>query len=497
MHASQSSRQAKEISIMDMHSETEDRTGSRGWRSWIAVVAGVAFLAVAGCDGGLLDVDDPDIVTPDQLEGPEAVPIALAGMVGDFHEGFDEYMLYSGLFTDEAILAGTFPTRIDVDERNVVQTPGNLSVTDDIYQAMHISRASADQLVANFESNLGNEEFAEVEGQMEQGIALGKYYGAYDRVLFAEMFCQSIFGGEEGESAPLDSDARMQEALALFEEAEADAEAAGLSDVATAARVGQARAQLWLGNHAEAASLVPEAEVPTGFAFTAEYSANQPTQNNEFFQFSWGVIERLRWTVGAGTETARHNEQYAYYDEWVDQGLIVPQPDGFDAAEEGLEVHLQRLYDEASTNAVLASGWEARMIEAEDELRNGDPGVAEDDVNALLEDPAQAANPMVTVNPGLTSPRAIGEVNAPGMAAFDPVEFTGDLESDLQELARARAAGLWLSGQRQGTSRRFAEEFDDPFGLGLYPPGTEGTDLFLPVVEQETDNNPNIGSACP
>lgn len=138
------------------------------------------------------------------------------------------------------------------------------------------------------------------------------------------------------------------------------------------------------------------------------------------------------------------------------------------------------------------------MIEAEDELRNGDPELAEDDVNALLEDPAQAANPMVAVNPGLTSSRTIGGVTAPAMGGFDPVDFVaGDLEGNLQQLARARAAGLWLSGQRQGTARRFAEEFGDPFGLGLYPPGTEGTDLFLPVVEQETDNNPNISSACP
>jgi hypothetical protein len=495
MREFQSSRQAEENDIMDMYREREDRKSAGGWRRWIAAVAGVAVLAAVGCDGGLLDVDDPDIVTPDQLEGPDAVPLALAGMVGDFHEGFDEYVLYSSLFTDEAILAGTFPTRIDVDERNVVQTPGNGSVTVDIYQEMHVSRASADQLVANFEANLGSEEFAEVQGQMEEGIALGKYYGAYDRVLFAEMFCQSIFGGEDGEPAPLDSDARMQEALALFEEAEADAVDAGLDDVATAARVGQARAQLWLGNHADAAARV--SEVPTGFVYTAEYSANQPAQNNEFFQFSWGVIERLRWTVGAGTETARHNEEYAYYDEWVDQGLIVPMPEGFDAAEEGLEVHLPRLYSQASTNAVLASGWEARMIEAEDELRNGDPEVAQADVNALLEDPAQAVNPMAAVNPGLTSSTTIGGVTAPAMGAFDAVDFTGDLESDLQQLARARAAGLWLSGQRQGTARRFAEEFGDPFGLGLYPPGTEGTDLFLPVVEQETDNNPNISSACP
>lgn len=481
---------------MDMHRDREDRSERGRGRSGVVALTLAAFLALAGCTDGLLDVEDPDTVTPGQLEGPSNVSTLLAGMVGDFQEGYDEYLLYSALFTDEAILAGTFPTRIDVDERNVVQTPGNASITDDIYQEMHTSRSSADSLVVRFEARLGDEEFSEVQGQLEEGIVLGEYYGAYDRMLFAEMFCQSIFGGEDGESAPLDSDARMQEALALFQEAETDAEAAGMDDVSTAARVGQARAQLWLGNHQQAAQLVPEGQVPTEFVFTAEYSANQTTQHNEFFQFSWGVIERLRWTVGDSSATSRHNEEYAYYDEWVDQGLIVPTPAGFAAEEAGIPVHLQTLYSEERTNALLASGWEARMIEAEAELRAGNPGPAEDIVNPLLTDPT--VNPMGTINQSLLVERTIGGVTVPSMGPFDEVDFVaGDLQGNLQKLARARAAGLWLSGQRQGTARRFAEEFGDPFGLGLYPPGTEGTDLFFPVVDQELDNNGNIDSACP
>ena len=460
----------------------------------LALIAAV-FLAVPGCNDGPfdLDVDDPDNVTPEQLAGPDAVPNALAGMVGDFQEGFDEYLLYSALFTDEAIAAGTFPTRIDVDERTVVQTPGNASLTADIYLEMHISRTSADELVTNFQSSLGQEEFSEVEGLLRDGIALGKYYGAYDRQLFAEMYCQSIFGGEDGEESPLGSDSRMEEAFALFDEARTAAQEADLPDIATAAQVGKARAQLWLGNYQQAAQEV--SDVPTSFIFTAEYSGNQNSQNNEFFQFSWGVIQRLRWTVGDGSEDRRHNEKFSYYDEWVDQGLIVPEPSGFRAAEEGVPVHLQTLYSQADIGVLLASGWEARMIEAEAALRNGNPGAAEDIVNPLLQDPS--ANPMAALNPALLDSRTIGGQSVPAMGAFDPVEFTGDLQSDLQELARARAAGLWLSGQRQGTARRFAEEFGDPSGLGLYPEGTEGDDLFFPVADQELDNNPNISSACP
>ena len=478
---------------MRKRDHTDARGTARGWRlAALPALLGAAALALVGCTDGLLDVDDPDIVTPEQLQGPNAVPTAIAGVVGDFQEGFDEYLLYSSLFTDEMILGGTFPTRIRVDERDVVSDPSNGSIEADIYEEMHISRASADGRVEDFEAALGDEDFSEVEGLLREGIALGKYYGAYNRMLFAEMFCQSIFGGAEGESAPLDSDARMQEAFGLFGEAASAADEAGLDDVRLASLVGQARAQQWLGNHGEAAQIA--SQIPDGFVFEAEYSDNQNAQNNELYQFSWGDVASLRWTVGDGNVARRGSEKYAYYDEWVEQGLIVPAPEGFIPEEAGIDVaHLQMLYNGPSVSAVLASGWEARMIEAEAMIRNGQHAAAQTMVNAMLADPS--VNPMVLVNPTLLEERTVGGVTAQPMGAFDPVEFTGDLQADLVELARARAAGLWLSGTRQATSRRWVEEFGRGSTADLYPVRS-GDDIFFPVVEEELDNNPNISSPC-
>lgn len=115
------------------------------------------------------------------------------------------------------------------------------------------------------------------------------------------------------------------------------------------------------------------------------------------------------------------------------------------------------------------------MIEAEVELRTGSPGAAEGDVNDLLTDPDQTANPMLAVNPDLE------------IGAFEEVDFTGDLANDLPQLARARLAGLWLTGQRQGTLRRFVEND----GVDLYP-DRGGDDVAFPIVQQEIDNNPNL-----
>ncbi|HKK07268.1 MAG TPA: hypothetical protein VKA44_00135, partial [Gemmatimonadota bacterium] len=114
------------------------------------------------------------------------------------------------------------------------------------------------------------------------------------------------------------------------------------------------------------------------------------------------------------------------------------------------------------------------------------PEQAQSMVNALLTDPTQADNPMLAINPDLTQARGGGSI--PAMAAFDSVDFTGDLATDLPQLARAREAGLWLSGTRQGTLRRLAEGD----GVDLYPV-RRGTNVCLPIPQQESDNNPNVG----
>lgn len=123
------------------------------------------------------------------------------------------------------------------------------------------------------------------------------------------------------------------------------------------------------------------------------------------------------------------------------------------------------------------------MIEAEAELRAGNDQVAEDEVNRLLTTPS--LNPLTKVNPSL----------AGSLGSFDTVDFNDsgfDPATDLPQLARARIAGLWLSGQRQATLRRFAT--DD--GVDLYPQDTQGDDMSFPITQQEIDNNRNVNSAC-
>lgn len=473
--------------------------------SLLVGLAVTGLLGLTACSD-MLDVDDPDIVQPEQLEGPAAVPVRTAGIYGSFQEALDGYVLYSGLLIDEFVLAGTFPTREEVDERRVLAD--NATLTDGMYGPIHTARAFADNTVEVFQDAVGDPEFEGAD--LQQGIAVGTTLGGYSRILLAEGYCHSILGGQQegSEEAPLSPDARMQQALSVLQDAESEADAAGDDDLVNLARVGQARAQLWLGNYAEAANIA--SQVPTEFVFQMEYSSNTRAQDNEVHTFSWANTQALRWTVGNGEAGSPHGEMYPYYDEWVDQGLLVPpvneaadepstdpvaEPDhGLVAFNNNTPVTLQTPYggtdpyaappavsgEGQDADIVLASGWEARMIEAEFELREGAAGAAETIVNDLLTDASQANNPIRTVNS-----------NVP-VGAFNPVTFTGDLQNDLPELARARAAGLFISGTRLGTLRRFLED-----GVNLYPQGTEGDDTEFPIVQQEIDNNPSVSQGCP
>lgn len=459
-----------------------DHNRYRSWKPWTAALLGLLLVAgVSGCEEGFLEVNDPDVVPPESLEGPANVSVRINTIIGDFQEAMDQYVLYTGLFTDEMILSGTFPTRIDVDER-VVQ-PNNGTLNGDLYEPLHVSRASADDGVAAFEQALGADAFSEVQAEVRDGIAFGKLYGGYDRIFFSELYCQSIFGGNEGESAPVGPDARMEEALTLLREAETAASEAGLPTVASAARVGQGRALLWLGRYQEAADAV--SEVADGFYYPAEYSGNTTAQANEVWQLTYGTQGfSARWTVGDGTAGNRHNERWPYFEEWVDQNLLQPE-NNVRAPEIGVPIVLQTVYDGAGNSIPVATGWEARMIEAEALLQDGQFDEAEQLVNDLLSSPG--------VNPLTTSNFSLNDGQPPELGAFDPVDFTAPLsEDDVRELARARAAGLWLSGTRQGTLRRFI----DQYGVDLYPQGTQGTATSFPVTEQELENNDNIDSAC-
>ena len=430
------------------------------------LLAAAVALAVGGCDG-LLEVPDPAIVTPEEQQGPDAVTTKITGVVGTAIEAVDDYVMYSSLFTDEMISAGTFPSRRQVDERNILTS--NTTVNGEVYEPIHTARSEADKRVAEFRTALDDPEFAEVQAALREGIAIGTYFGAYTRLLLAELYCQSVLDN----GVPVDSAARAAESLSLFEEAETEASAAGLDDVRQAAIVGQARAHLFLREFSRAAD--DAGRVDRGFQLLAEHSLNDPDQGNELFQRTWGSATAgivIRWTVGAGDEPDRQNEKFAHFDEFVDLGIIdVDTPLRNQAQNSQIEVNLQLIYDEEASPVVLASGIEARLIEAEFAIRDNRTGDAETLINDLRADWPTRFTLQRRPVPG---------------ASLDPITLSGDEQTDLGRIASERARELWLTGDRQATSRRLLAD-----GIDLYPV-KPGTQTCWPFPDQEIDNNPNL-----
>ncbi|HEY9516066.1 MAG TPA: hypothetical protein VIQ74_10350 [Gemmatimonadaceae bacterium] len=414
-------------------------------RSGRPVLMGLGLLATVACND-MLRVEDPVNLTPDDLQ-EGSVALTVNGVRGAFQSMFDYYVMHTAILTDEMILAGTFPYRAEMDARSI--TANNEGLLGDLYTPLSTARFMADTAVAILDAAAGG---GGDETERLNGVALSKYYAAYTRMLLAEAFCQSAINGGPG----LSSDERMADALTAFQDAGTAAQAAGLADLVAASKLGEARANLWLGQYpaaASAASAVPA----TGFSFKAYYSTASVAQKNKITRLTYAIDEARRFTVGDGSLNFTGHEKWAYFDEWESLGLIEERPDltSFNAA---VPVVLQLKYPTADAPIVMASSEEARLIEAELKLRDGAPGDAANIVNSLRS------------NWGLGT-----------------ISFSGDLATDLPVMARERARELWLTGERLPTLRRYLKD-----GVDLFPGGKQGTDTCFPVPQRELDTNPNF-----
>src|SRR6185312_1230884 len=119
--------------------------------------------ALGGCDlDKTLKVTDVDVATPDAIGNKTGLPVAYAGGRADFAASIggtpgnlatgnsgDNAVTMPGLLTDELRDIDTFPTRIEVDQRNVQVTNGTLNSW---YRQMHKARASLERAIGAFKS---------------------------------------------------------------------------------------------------------------------------------------------------------------------------------------------------------------------------------------------------------------------------------------------------------------------------------------------------------
>ena len=253
----------------------------------------LAFVATACSPDRILEVEDIDVAQPPAVQGPTALPSLLAGAIGDFGTAFNGNMQSTGLaldlnqvtlsgsISDEFINTETFPTRIEVDQRQQqYQSNGSLR---DAYYAIQQARASADR---------ASEAFVEF-GPTDIGLAEALNLGALSLILMAENYCGAIPISKETSpgvfeyGSALDTDEILERALAKADSALAHARAASTTGAAATktaqerlARIVRARALLNLDRPAEAGTALGEAEVPTTYQYFFKHSEVTGRQNN-------------------------------------------------------------------------------------------------------------------------------------------------------------------------------------------------------------------------
>lgn len=407
----------------------------------------------------LVRVPDPDVVAPPVFLDPQNLPAVHAGAVREFARAYGGtqntdggQILYSGLLADEFYHSGTFSTRQQIDQRDIDRTNGN---NQQAFFWLQRARNHAEQAAALFAKSdqAGSDHHAEV-------LLLAGF--TYD--LFAEDYCSGVpfstlpLEGATVYGEPETTAQILQRARDRFDAVLGMSVSADLMD---AARVGKGRALLDLGQYAEAATAVQS--VPTTFAYVMAYDAAVVDTWNAVWQLN---NAEKRWSA-AGAEGTNGLPFTTSGDPRTPAQFT---GGGFDAA---IPHYDQLKYDDAGVNVPLATGIEARLIEAEAALNTGDRGRFFDLHNGLR----ATMGLSVLIDDGQS------------MAALIDLHF------------RERAQWLWLTAHRLGDLRRLVRQYDrtadQVFPVGPTEEGEpRGTNVALPVPFQEGNNPQYDASRC-
>ncbi len=449
------------------------------------------MLAVAACTPNeILKVNNPDIIDPASLNTPQGIAALYAGALGDFsfsvvgdNGGTEGQILVSGSFSDELGNSETFPTRKEYDQRGPIDLRNGtlLAVFRNIQRARRSANrtSSVIKTVATTpatDSRIG--EAFDLEG------TIYNYFG--------ENYCSGVpisTATDDGTltfGPGLTTTELFTQAAKLFDSALAYP---ANSTVTNFAKVGKGRALLNLGQFAAAAAAV--AGVPTNFAYSTTHTLALGRQQNGVFVF---LSQTERFTVvdqdgGNGLNFRSAN------DPRVPWGRVPANDVGFDNATPQYD---QGKYASETASLAIATGVEARLIEAEAALKAGDNTTWLNTLNALR---AQTAG-IPTVYPS-GFPPVTGTAGSPFLP-LTPLADPGNQTAREDLMFRERAFWLYLSSHRLGDLRRLVRQYGRtanavfPGGGGQTyiingnnKGGVFGNEVNLPIPFDET-NNPNF-----
>jgi len=467
----------------------------------LLALAGVALLVPLASCNDPLRVSIPDIVQPGQLSDSAALATVRAGALGDFSiaytgdhpdgsGGTEGVIMYGGLLADEWMNSETFPTRIEVDARTIQVTNSDVDLW---FRRMHQARNSAEKAAARY-AQLAPTDPAHAEMLTLAGLTY---------VFLAETWCSGVpishlnADGSIAYGVPLTTHQILDTARARFDSAIAVTTDPDMTAFATVAK---ARALIDSGGFAAAGALA--ATVPTRFAYLREHSGNTDRQNNGVYN---GNFPDQRYAV-ADSEGVNG---FPFRSVWDRRTPFIAPKDpttgdtltGFDGS---TTLWTQHRYGATNISITVATGVEARLIQAEAALRAGDT-LAGGQFLAQLNEPRDSASSRAYFDP---KPFTQGDTTTQQIGALAPLSFADIATAGgaVKLLFAERARWLWLTAHRLGDMRRLVRPLPlGGYGLAanaVFPTGpyfkvnfaNYGTDVNFPIPITEKQN-PNF-TAC-
>jgi hypothetical protein len=457
----------------------------------LALVSAVALAAV-GCHA--LDVQTPDIVPPTSLNDPNALPTLRAGAIGDFEIAYDGsgaqgssgttegQVAASGTIADEWVNTETFPDRVSADARTVDPSSATYAT---IFANLARARVSTENAAARFR--------ALADSTTNPGAAEMLTLAGLTYVMLAENYCNGVPldqlnpDGTVTHGVQLTTSELLDTAQNRFTQAIAAASAVDTANSARRVRfvafasIGLARTLLDKGDAAGASAAAADALVPTSFSYVVEHDLNSFRQQNGVFNGNrnfkrYGVAD-LKGGVGFPWRSVADPRTPFFRSPATNLG--------FDKKTAQFD---QLRYVDQKASTTVATGAEARLINAEASLLGGDTVGFMGRLNAL-----RAAPPgyfLVNNPPAPLAPMA---------ALATPTSDTAAVSLLFAE----RARWLWFTAHRLNDLRRLVRPVGQRGGYGrtvnaVFPNGAYfknglvyGTDVNLPVPLTE-QNNPNF-----
>jgi len=369
-------------------------------RGRVGALATIAVLtpALTACDS-FFEVDNPNVIEASTVDpvadGTMFSRSAFQSFVQQFGFG---YIMYTGWFTHEIWVGDTFPTRNEYGLRLIDDRNGTHNT--ELWVPLQRSIAQSEQVMEILGDAAGT----------ELNVARAALASAYALTHQAEAFCEGTMVQPGGVPGPRMTPQQLLEAaLVRFDKAIAKGGATTGTEAAsivTAARVGKGRALLNLGRKAEAAAAVNG--VATSFTFNLTYvddASNRGRLGNGIFSYSFGGVRES--IVVSPEYRAMNDPRIAFRDA------------GKDSQDGVLRLWNQQKYPAWNSPIRLASGLEARYIEAE----------------------ANISGALAFIN----ERRAVG-----GQAALSTTNATELLAALMEQKSR----DFWIEGMRMGDWRR-------------------------------------------